>query len=46
MSQGMQSYSLALFTRILGWSVEELEVLLIDVRKEMKNPRIHAYYPM
>ncbi|KAG0646367.1 putative methyltransferase tdiE [Hyphodiscus hymeniophilus] len=45
-SAGLQGLSLALFTRGLGWSVDELEVLLADVRKDMKNPRIHSYWPM
>lgn len=36
----------ALFGRGLGWSPEEVEVFLVDVRKDMKDPRIHAYWPM
>jgi hypothetical protein len=36
----------ALFGRGLGWSPEDVEVFLVDVRKDMKNPRIHAYWPM
>lgn len=36
----------ALYTRGLGWSPEEVEVFLADVRKDMKNPRIHSYWPM
>jgi hypothetical protein len=38
--------SVALFTRGLGWTMQELEVFLVDVRKEMKNTRFHAYWPM
>jgi hypothetical protein len=38
--------SVALFTRALNWSTEELEVLLVDVRKDMKNSKIHSYWPM
>ena len=34
------------FTNGLGWSVAEVEVLLGQVRQEMKNRDIHAYYPM
>jgi hypothetical protein len=33
-----------LFTRCLGWSREEVEVFLADVRKEAKDKRIHSYY--
>jgi len=45
-SDGLQGLSLALFTRALKWSVEELEVFLVDVRNDMKNTRIHSYWPM
>ncbi len=38
--------SVALFTRALGWSAEELEVFLMDVRKDMKDCQIHSYWPM
>jgi len=47
----LSALSLAVFTRPeaeggLGWRLEELEVLLAAVRKDLKNPRIHAYWPM
>lgn len=42
----LSGMSVAIFTRALGWSPEELEVFLVDVRKDLKNPRIHAYWPM
>lgn len=38
--------SVALFTRALNWSTEELEVFLADVRKDIKNSKIHSYWPM
>ena len=43
-STGLQGLSLALFTRGLGWSAEELEVLQVAVRNDMKKTRTHAYY--
>ncbi|KAL3426807.1 methyltransferase domain-containing protein [Phlyctema vagabunda] len=43
LSGGIDGISLAVFTRILGWSREEMEVFLIDVRKELKDRRIHSY---
>jgi hypothetical protein len=43
---GLQGLSLAFFTRVLKWSVEDLEVFLVDVRKDMKNIRIHSYWSM
>jgi hypothetical protein len=34
---------MTLFTEVLLWSREELEVFLVDVRKDIKNCKIHAY---
>lgn len=45
-SAGVSGFSIALFTRVLGWTPEQLEVFLVDVRKEIKDTRIHAYFPM
>ncbi|KIW68781.1 hypothetical protein PV04_04702 [Phialophora macrospora] len=42
----LSGISLALFTRGLSWSPDELEVFLIDVRRDMKNTAYHAYWPM
>jgi hypothetical protein len=36
----------ALFTRALGWTIQEVEVFLVDVRKEMSDTKIHAWVPM
>jgi len=38
--------NLILFIHGLGWSQEELETFLVDVRKDLKSPRIHAYWPV
>lgn len=45
-SAGLEALSLGLLTRYLGWSPEEVNVFLVDVRKEMKDTKIHAYYPI
>ncbi|KAK2674582.1 hypothetical protein RAB80_009566 [Fusarium oxysporum f. sp. vasinfectum] len=37
-SSGLDGISSALFTRVLGWSKPQLDVFLIDVRKDLKNP--------
>ncbi|EER37294.1 TAM domain methyltransferase [Histoplasma capsulatum var. duboisii H88] len=39
----LQSYSLALFTRVLEWSKEELDVLLRAVGNDLKDMRSHLY---
>lgn len=46
MAPALEGFSMALFTRVLGWSKEEVQTFLIDVRKELKDPKIHAYWPM
>lgn len=46
MAPSLEGFSMALFTRVFGWTKEEVEVFLVDVRKEVKDPRIHAYWPM
>lgn len=38
--------ALALFTRVLDWSREAVDVFLTDVRKELDNQRIHIYTPV
>ncbi|KAN0095936.1 S-adenosyl-L-methionine-dependent methyltransferase [Hyaloscypha variabilis] len=46
MLQGLQGISLATFTRLLGWQVEEMEVLLAQVRSEWRRRRVHSYWPI
>jgi len=45
-TSNLNGMSIALFTRGLNWSAEEAEVFLVDVRKDMKNSRIHSYWPI
>lgn len=49
MVSGLPAMSYAVFTRPkseggLGWSRDEVEVLLAGVRKDMRNTNIHAYW--
>ncbi|KAI1930511.1 hypothetical protein LOZ65_001500 [Ophidiomyces ophidiicola] len=44
--QGMQALSLAALTRGLGWTPEEAEALLIDLRKDVRDASVHIYWPM
>jgi hypothetical protein len=39
---GIEAFTIALFTRMLGWSAENVQVLLADVRKDLRDPTIHA----
>ena len=43
---GLEGFSLALLTRVLGWSNAEVQVFLADVRKDIKDPKIHFYIPL
>jgi ubiquinone/menaquinone biosynthesis C-methylase UbiE len=41
--EGIDGMSMALFTRILGWTRPRVEILLAQVRNDLKNRAIHAY---
>ena len=43
---GFYGLSVKIFTQLLGWSVEELEVLLAGCRNELNKKGIHGYWPM
>jgi hypothetical protein len=40
---GLQGISMKPFTKGLGWTVEEVEAFLIDVRKSLIDKSIHSY---
>jgi hypothetical protein len=42
----LQALSYMSFTNGLGWTTADVEVLLVDVRKDIKNRNIHSYWPM
>lgn len=42
--EGIQGIAMGFFTRSLGWSVQEVEVLLAKVRNDVKNPQYHTYW--
>jgi hypothetical protein len=41
---GLEGFTMALFTRVLGWQPEEVQVFLADVRKDLKNRQMHNYF--
>lgn len=43
MLEALEAYTLAPFTRILGWSTEQLQVFLAQVRRELVDRRNHIY---
>jgi hypothetical protein len=42
--EGLQGFTLRPFTKLLGWTSEEVESLLVDVRKDILNRNIHALF--
>ncbi|KAM4064967.1 hypothetical protein HRG_004685 [Hirsutella rhossiliensis] len=44
--QGMSGFSLQLLNKTYNRTPEEIEVSLVEIRREICNPRIHAYMPV
>ncbi|KAK0615117.1 S-adenosyl-L-methionine-dependent methyltransferase [Bombardia bombarda] len=42
--EGIHAVTMTIFTRGLGMSSEEVELLLVDVRKDIKNLGVHFYF--
>ncbi|KAH8696251.1 S-adenosyl-L-methionine-dependent methyltransferase [Talaromyces proteolyticus] len=42
--EGLEGISLHLFTNTAGWKPEEVQVFLVNVRKDLKNPRFQAQH--
>lgn len=40
---GIHAVTIGPLTRGLGWTAEEVEVFLVDVRKDLTNTSIHSY---
>lgn len=45
-SSGLTAIAMAPLTRAHGWTPEEVEVFLVDVRKVMNDRSVHGYWPM
>jgi hypothetical protein len=43
MVECVEAFTLAPLTRVLGWGVNETEVLMANVRAEFRNPQNHFY---
>lgn len=41
--EGVEAFSLALFTRVLEWSALEVQIFMAAVKKELTDRSIHAY---
>ncbi|KAH7129389.1 S-adenosyl-L-methionine-dependent methyltransferase [Dactylonectria estremocensis] len=45
-SQAIESYTPKLFGDLLGWSTEEIEVMIAQAKNELKDRSIHLYLPV
>lgn len=43
---GVSGFSMAVFTRILGWKPEEVELFLVGVKNDIRDKSKHNYYPV
>lgn len=46
MLKGLAGISLRFFTRYLGWTAQEVEILVAKVRAEWRKPSLHSYWPL
>ncbi|RSL46430.1 hypothetical protein CEP54_013850 [Fusarium duplospermum] len=44
--QVIDSYTPQLFRHVLGWNMEEIQVLMAQVKRELRDPSIHLYLPV
>ena len=44
--EGLEGFCLALLTRGLGWKKEEVDVFVAKVSRDLRDKKIHAYFPM
>ncbi|KAH7061574.1 methyltransferase [Macrophomina phaseolina] len=42
--EAIEAYSLALFTRVLKYTPEEVQVMMAKIRSEFKDPEVHLYW--
>ncbi|KAI4140680.1 MAG: hypothetical protein L6R39_005688 [Caloplaca ligustica] len=42
--EGLEGFTLALFTRHLGYSQKEVEAICAQIRKEIKDPKMHSMF--
>ncbi|PGH11709.1 hypothetical protein AJ79_04732 [Helicocarpus griseus UAMH5409] len=42
--EGFEGFSLAPFTRALGWTADEVQILVEGVKKDIQNPKIHSQF--
>ena len=43
MTEAVEPLAIALFTRVLGVPMEEVQILMAQVRAEFRDPSLHLY---
>lgn len=43
---GLEGFTLRLFTQTLGWKAEDVQVLLAEVRKDLRSSKVHAMFDL
>ena len=46
MLEGIEAFTLRLWTQQLGWSIERIQLFLTEVRKDIMNRNIHSATPL
>lgn len=44
--EGLEAMTMALFTRVLGWSMADYTVFAARIRNDMRNRKMHTYWAM
>lgn len=44
--RGVSAMSLRMFSKAYGWSQSQIELFLVQARKDMQNTRFHSYYDL
>ncbi|EON65751.1 hypothetical protein W97_04990 [Coniosporium apollinis CBS 100218] len=42
--EGLEAFTLRIFTKVLGWEVSEVQVMLALVKNDLRDPSIHAQF--
>jgi hypothetical protein len=40
--QGLEAFTLRLFTEQLEWSIEQIQVMLVEIRDELRDQKLQA----
>lgn len=46
LEEGLDGFTTRLLTQVLKWKLEEVQVLLANVRKDFRDPKIHAQFDL